>query len=93
MDCFCTPRYQCLSCEKAEKGYKVVKAPRTKTYTSTNRKVAECGTRAGYNKHRRLGEPTCTECRAAQTKAVTRWQRQNPKETAEIRKRYVENAK
>jgi hypothetical protein len=34
------------------------------------RKVAECGTRAGYNAHLRKKETTCDACRAAQTKSI-----------------------
>lgn len=31
--------------------------------------VAECGTEAGYSRHRRLGEPTCPPCKGAQNAA------------------------
>ena len=66
-DCFCTKNYQCLECERVEmvkKGRKLA------------RKVAQCGTRAGYNRHLNLGEPTCQECKDAQKEAVQRWQRE-----------------
>ena len=42
----------------------------------TARKIAECGTRAGYNRHIKQGEPTCAECKAAQNEAVKRYQRE-----------------
>ncbi len=31
-----------------------------------NNRVAKCGTTSGYDRHRRLGEPTCEACRQAQ---------------------------
>jgi hypothetical protein len=34
------------------------------------RKVAECGTRSGYNAHIRKKEPTCQACKDAQTKSI-----------------------
>jgi hypothetical protein len=66
-DCFCTKTYQCLSCEGGIK---------RKINRGTQRKVAQCGTRAGYSRHLNMGEPTCTECRAAQTEAVKKYQRE-----------------
>lgn len=33
--------------------------------------VAVCGTDGGYHRHRRLGEPTCEDCRAAHSRAET----------------------
>jgi hypothetical protein len=63
-DCVCFKTYQCLSCED--------KLNR-KTRVASNRKVAQCGTRAGYNRHLKQGEPTCAECKAAQTAAVIKW--------------------
>jgi hypothetical protein len=33
---------------------------------------AECGTRGGYEKHRRAGEPTCEDCKAAEREAKRR---------------------
>ena len=36
----------------------------------TNRPVAQCGTRAGYNKHRREKTPYCAECKQAQSDYV-----------------------
>lgn len=62
MTCLCFRNYQCLACEA---GVRRAAAPRI-----SNRKVAECGTRAGYNRHIKQGEPTCTECKAAQTAGV-----------------------
>lgn len=70
-DCFCTKTYQCLACEKADKAVRIITR---RTRISQARKVAVCGTRAGYNKHLRLGEPTCADCREAQTIAVKRYQ-------------------
>ena len=69
-DCFCTKIYQCLTCEKGIARKQAIAEGRALT-----RKVADCGTRAGYNRHLKLKEPTCAECRAAQTEAVSRWQR------------------
>ena len=65
-NCFCFRKYQCLSCERnvnriARQGNVVSKSVRVE---------AQCGTRAGYNRHLRLKESTCVECRAAQTAAV-----------------------
>jgi len=60
--CLCFRNYQCLSCEAGIKQ----RVPRS----TANRKVAECGTRAGYSRHLKQGEPTCTACKAAQTAAV-----------------------
>ena len=68
-DCFCTKRYQCLGCEKEENRRQAIAEGRALT-----RAVAECGTRAGYNRHRRLGEETCAECRLAQKESVVRAQ-------------------
>ena len=84
MNCFCTKTYTCLSCEDGRKEPRV-----RKPKTSGIRKVAQCGTRAGYNKHLRLGEPTCNECRAAQSQAVLRWCRQNPIEAKTIHQRAI----
>ena len=72
-DCWCTPKYVCLSCEKAEKGTTIIRRRRP----SEIRKVAVCGTRAGYNKHLRLGEPTCAECRQAHTTSVKNFKKAN----------------
>ena len=67
MDCFCFRNYQCLACERKENN---------KAVRESQRKVAECGTRAGYNRHLKLKEPTCADCKAAQSEAVTRWKRE-----------------
>ena len=65
-DCFCTKNYLCLACERQQE----IKAGRIAA-----RKVADCGTRAGYNRHLKLKEPTCAECKAVQNEAVQRWQK------------------
>ena len=70
-DCFCKKTYQCLACERAENKPQLITERRQKTI----RKEAQCGTRAGYNKHLRLSEPTCESCREAQKVAVQRYQR------------------
>jgi len=72
-DCFCTKTYQCLSCERQEE----IKAGRISA-----RKIAECGTRAGYNRHLRMKEPTCPECRSAQTESVSGWIRSKKEDVA-----------
>lgn len=43
------------------------------------RKVAQCGTRSGYNAHLRKKEPTCQACKEAHTKSVIEFN-QNKKE-------------
>lgn len=69
--CVCWKTYVCLACErKARAGQ-----PKVKRSPSVIRAVAECGTRAGYNKHRRDGEPACAECKAAQSRAVNEYQK------------------
>ena len=35
--------------------------------------TARCGTPSGYDRHRRLGEPTCAACRDAQAAKMRRW--------------------
>jgi hypothetical protein len=64
-DCFCTKTYQCLACERKEQ---------IKDGNIVPSKIPECGTRAGYNRHLRLKEETCPECRVAQKESVTKWQ-------------------
>ena len=64
-NCFCTKTYQCLRCEKAVE---------RKLQSLANRRQASCGTRGGYNRHLRLKEPTCNDCRAAQKVSVQQWQ-------------------
>ena len=68
-DCFCTKTYQCLTCEKGEARKQAIAEGRALT-----RKIAECGTRAGYNRHLKLKEETCAECRLAQKESVVRAQ-------------------
>ena len=65
-DCFCTKTYQCLACERVEA---------KKAGKKVQRKIAQCGTRAGYNRHIRLREATCAECKAAQADGVNKWNR------------------
>ena len=76
--CQCWKTYTCLLCEDIATGKvvineegeikRVVRVSTPRTYTP--RVVAQCGTRAGYNKRRREGEPACAECKAAQNEAV-----------------------
>lgn len=65
-DCFCTKTYKCLGCERQEERKQAIAEGR-----KLNRKVAQCGTRAGYNRHLKLKEPTCPECKAAQSASVS----------------------
>jgi hypothetical protein len=37
----------------------------TKKQRDEARKMRKCGTRAGYVRHQRAGEPTCADCKAA----------------------------
>lgn len=69
-DCVCWKTYVCLRCERIARGQERESRPKVARSISTARPVAQCGTRAGYNKHRRDGEPACAECKAAQNKAV-----------------------
>ena len=69
-NCFCTEKYQCLSCEAG-----IIRKQAIAEGRKLTRKVAQCGTRAGYNRHLKLKEPTCQECKAAQSAAVSQWQR------------------
>ena len=67
--CQCWKSYTCLLCEDISNG--LVKVVEGKVYSRiTNRVTAVCGTRAGYNKHRREGEQACEECKSAQNEAV-----------------------
>jgi len=76
--CVCWKTYKCLYCEDVENGLIVIVEGREirKRPFVTNRLVAECGTRAGYNRHRRLGEETCAKCKAAQSEAVKNYMKQ-----------------
>lgn len=65
--CECFRNYVCLRCEAKQ---------RVRNSPLANRKVAECGTRAGYNRHLKLKEPTCAECKQAQLEAVQKWKRE-----------------
>lgn len=75
-NCFCTKRYQCLSCEKEvnRRAMAEARAIAIAEGRKLERKVAQCGTRAGYNRHLKQGEPTCADCKQAQLEAVQRWQ-------------------
>ena len=82
--CQCWKTYTCLLCEDIANGKvlitdegvikKIVRVSTPRTYTP--RFVAVCGTRAGYNKHRREGEPTCDECKQAQSDYVNNFKKQ-----------------
>jgi 5-methylcytosine-specific restriction endonuclease McrA len=41
-------------------------------------KVAECGTRSGYNRHRRNNEQPCRDCTTANTQSSKDFQKKNP---------------
>lgn len=69
-DCFCFRNYICLACERQANG------PVRVIRTTPNRAVAACGTRAGYNRHLKQGEPTCQPCKDAQKEAVVKWKRE-----------------
>lgn len=66
-DCFCFRKYVCLACERKANGEAVVRI--------SNRPQASCGTRAGYNRHLKMKEETCADCKAAQLEAVQEWKR------------------
>ena len=51
------------------------------------RKVAECGTRSGYNKHKRLGEPYCDSCKQANTDYYMGKYKNDP----EYKERFLQN--
>jgi hypothetical protein len=42
-------------------------------YIPKNMRVAQCGTRSGYNKHQRLGETPCAACKKAHSKYQSSW--------------------
>ena len=69
-DCVCFRTYKCLSCEAGEARKIAIAEGR-----ALSRKIAKCGTRAGYNRHLKLKEPTCVDCREAHTEAVLRFRR------------------
>jgi len=71
-NCMCWKTYQCLSCE-AKANRPVTEGTQPKV---AQRKIAQCGTRAGYSRHLNMGEPTCPDCRAAQSEAVKRYNRE-----------------
>jgi hypothetical protein len=75
--CLCFRNYQCLSCEAGiRRETRAANPTRPRSMAGTARKVAECGTRAGYNRHIKQGEPTCTACKAAQNAGVKKYQRE-----------------
>jgi hypothetical protein len=47
------------------------------------RQAAVCGTRAGYNAHRRRNEPTCADCKRAQTHSVIDYKKKKKQEKEE----------
>ena len=68
--CICFKTYVCLWCEgQAERALAIAEGKRIP------RKVAQCGTRAGYKRHLDNGEPTCQPCKDAQKAGVQAWQR------------------
>ena len=88
-DCVCTATYQCLACERAARKQRAVIKREKKP---TPRPVAICGTRSGYKRHRHNGEVACTECKAAQAKAVRQWQIDHPLRHNLIRERLKRKA-
>ena len=70
-ECLCFSNYKCLSCEYQEDRILAIAENRAIT-----RKIAQCGTRAGYNRHLKQGEPTCQDCKDAQKVAVQQWKRE-----------------
>lgn len=66
-DCLCFRNYVCLNCERGVQ---------PKVSRGAQRKVAQCGTRAGYSRHLKQGEPTCVACKAAQSEAVKKYNRE-----------------
>lgn len=68
--CQCWKTYQCLLCEDIATGKVQIIEGKVRAVHITPRIQAVCGTRAGYNKHRRDGEEACAECKSAQNEAV-----------------------
>lgn len=52
-------------------------------------KIAECGTRSGYNRHLRLKENVCKECRDAQNEYDRQRFYQNPELKRERNKKHI----
>ena len=82
-ECLCWKSYTCLLCEDIANGrvkiiedkiVRVVRPARDRN-VSALRPVAKCGTRAGYNKHRREQTETCADCRKAQSDYVNEIQK------------------
>ena len=70
-DCICFKNYKCLACERDEERKQAIAEGR-----KLNRKVAACGTRAGYNRHLKFKEPTCQAWKDAHKESVQQWQRE-----------------
>ena len=77
-ECHCTDealcKYHLLLIKGSFYTEEEIKEPKIKRVrpnnNQTNRPVAQCGTRAGYNKHRKQGTPACAECKQAQSDYV-----------------------
>lgn len=54
---------------------------------SMEKKVAKCGTRSGYNRHARLGEPSCDACKSANTEYYMGKYKNDP----EYKERFLKN--
>ena len=72
--CQCWKTYTCLLCEDIATGKVVINEEgEVRTIAITPRKVAECGTRSGYKRHRANNEEACAECKSAQNEAVKKY--------------------
>ena len=77
-ECHCTDealcKYHLLLIKGSFYTEEEIKEPKIKRVrpnnNQTNRPVAQCGTRAGYNKHRREKTSACAECKQAQSDYV-----------------------
>jgi 5-methylcytosine-specific restriction endonuclease McrA len=56
-------------------------------------RIAECGTRSGYNRHRRLGQKACRPCTDANSANSINSYRKNPEKSREHRNNYYANNK
>ena len=76
-ECMCWKTYTCLYCEDIAEGRRKPTGERIRAVSlTTNRLVAECGTRSGYKRHRANGEEACAECKSAQNEAVKKYRRE-----------------
>jgi hypothetical protein len=76
-ECMCWKTYTCLYCEDIAEGRRKPTGERVRAlFLTTNRLVAECGTRSGYKRHRANGEEACAECKSAQNEAVKKYMRE-----------------